>query len=403
MAMTSHESLSLSHSNNGSQHDLEASVDDNSMQSNKFWSRYFTIFNTSKSAVSPIQQQFLHPLPIDAIDIKQEKDSTDSAVMLPQILDHISCFVHLSVFGILGVLSRYLLRKLFGPSLTGVTSDSYPLYLDLPCNMVGPFLMGWLGVVFRREIGNVSDDLGVGLTIGYLGSLSSFSGWNQKMLILIVNDHLVFAAVGYLIGFFLSAYSIKFGIGTAKCFKSLLKLSNETETETNNKSRVVSSKRQLAAMVLFLAILWCASGIMLNKGLSSGSSESQLWVACLVAAPGVWIRWALARFNGRGFGKTKSLNWLPYGTLIANLSSVCVMAALAVLKKQVQGKTCDDIITGIQLGFLGCLSSVSALIAEYNEMEESNKIWRAYAYALTTLLLSFALGILIYCIPIWTM
>lgn len=42
--------------------------------------------------------------------------------------------------------------------------------------------MGWLGVVFKGDISRVSDHLAVGLTTGYLGSLTTFSGWNQRML-----------------------------------------------------------------------------------------------------------------------------------------------------------------------------------------------------------------------------
>ena len=65
-------------------------------------------------------------------------------------------------------------------------------------------------------------------------------------------------------------------------------------------------------------------------------------------------------------------------------------------------KTCDTISGGIQFGFLGCLSTVSTFMAEYYAMEESNKNWRAYAYALLTIVTSFALGTLIYSVPVWT-
>lgn len=55
---------------------------------------------------------------------------------LPELLDYISCMVHLAVFGILGVLTRYLLQKLFGPGVAHVTSDQTILYVDLPSNLV---------------------------------------------------------------------------------------------------------------------------------------------------------------------------------------------------------------------------------------------------------------------------
>jgi len=65
---------------------------------------------------------------------------------------------------------------------------------------IGSFLMGWFGVVFKGDIINVSEHLAVAITTGYLGSLTTFSGWNQKMLELSVSGHWLFAALGFLVG-----------------------------------------------------------------------------------------------------------------------------------------------------------------------------------------------------------
>lgn len=69
---------------------------------------------------------------------------------------------------------------------------------------------------------------------------------------------------------------------------------------------------------------------------------------------------------------------------------------------QVNRKEWDTIVGGMQFGVMGCLSTVSTFAAEFNAMRESKHPWRAYAYALITLFLSFSLGILIYCVPVWT-
>jgi len=60
--------------------------------------------------------------------------------------------------------------------------------------------MGWLGVVFKGNLSRLSDQLAIGLSTGYLGSLTTFSGWNQKMLDLSVKGHWVSAVLGFLIG-----------------------------------------------------------------------------------------------------------------------------------------------------------------------------------------------------------
>lgn len=65
---------------------------------------------------------------------------------------------------------------------------------------VGSFLMGWFGVVFKGDISHVSEHLAIAITTGYLGSLTTFSGWNQGMLQLSVSGHWVYSSLGFLIG-----------------------------------------------------------------------------------------------------------------------------------------------------------------------------------------------------------
>ncbi|KAF7816891.1 fluoride export protein 2-like [Senna tora] len=338
-------------------------------------------------------------------DIENESDKE-----LPKILDYVSCLIHLAVFGILGVLTRYLLQNLFGPKVAGLTNDKTILYPDLPSNMVGSFLMGWFGVVFKGDISNVSEHLAIALTTGYLGSLTTFSGWNQKMLELSVSGHWLFCVLGFLIGLFLIAFSIIFGIETAKGFRwllSKLKMSPGCVTCISKvKWKAERRKHQLAVIVVLLMIL----GLLLGASIAvvvaefkHGSNAAQLWFACMVGPPGVWIRWLLARLNGRGIGREGLFKWIPFGTLIANGSAACVMAALATVKKAVNTKDCDTVVAGIQFGLLGCLSTVSTFAAEFNAMRESKHPWRAYAYAMITICVSFCFGILLYCIPVWRM
>lgn len=68
---------------------------------------------------------------------------------------------------------------------------------------------------------------------------------------------------------------------------------------------------------------------------------------------------------------------------------------------QVKTQDCDTVVTGIQFGLLGCLSTVSTFAAEFNAMRESMHPWRAYLYAFITICFSFCFGILIYAIHVW--
>lgn len=54
--------------------------------------------------------------------------------------------------------------------------------------------------MFKADILLVSDHLQVGLSTGYLGSLTTFSGWNQKMLESSSKSHWADAIAGIVLG-----------------------------------------------------------------------------------------------------------------------------------------------------------------------------------------------------------
>ncbi|KAL2893179.1 putative fluoride ion transporter CrcB [Bienertia sinuspersici] len=348
-----------------------------------FWSNDPGKSNTI-SPVSPFVSDIITPPPSSSLLHKKQEENK----VLPPFFEYVSYLIHLAVFGILGVFTRYLLQKLFGSSVIGVTSDQSILYADLPSNMVGSFLMGWFGVVFKSKISHMSDPLAVGISTGYLGSVTTFSGWNQKMLDLSINGHWVFAVLGFVIGLFLAAYSIIIGVETAKGFEWLLER-NENRSRSSG-LRMASLKSHVIVVTVLMLVwvgLWTTSGVLEKKKFKDGGSGAQLWLGCLVCPLGVWLRWWLARFNGRGLGHAERWKWIPFGTLTANANT----------------KNCVTIAGGIQLGLMGCLSTVSTFMAEFNAMRESSHPWRAYTYAFITISMSFALGTLIYSVPVWTL
>lgn len=375
-------------------------------------------FLNSWSAVLPVAEEVKSYLPADTILHSTEKDQIqkvqelsfkDHEYKIPRRLDYIFYLIHLALFGILGVLTRYLLQKLFGPSLLALTGDNSPLYLDLPSNMLGSFLMGWFGVVFKADIRHISEHLAVGLSTGYLGSVTTFSGWNQKMLVLASKGHWTFAVGGTILGMFIVNESIRVGVesgeGLRKLLSKKLNQSSVTARCSLDRWRVDSLKRHMmvmAIMLLLLGSLWGLSGALAGKKLHNVTNGAVLWLGCLVGPPGVWARWYLARLNGHGFGRKGLLKWLPIGTLSANILAACLMAALSTISKAVNTKRCTILVSGVQLGFLGCMSTVSTFVAEVYAMRESRHGGRALAYVVATVLPSFVMGTLIYSVPVWT-
>ncbi|XP_058087447.1 fluoride export protein 1, partial [Magnolia sinica] len=331
--------------------------------------------------------------------------SQDNQKKVPWLLENIACLFHLAVFGILGVLLRFILQKLFGPDISGLTVDGTALYLDLPSNIVGSFLMGWLGIVFKANISHASNLLALGLTTGFLGSLTTFSGWNQKMLELAADGRWVVSIAGYIIGMGIVYFCIGFGVWTAKGFQwllSRLRMSISVGWKVDSCKHNMVAWLVLVVNLLMLALLWTVSGALLKTWWAADKSSDQLWLGCMVGPAGVWVRWFLARLNGRGLGRKGLMKWVPFGTLLANVIAAGLMAALATTKKAVNTKRCEIIVDGIQLGFLGCLSTVSTFVAEIYAMVHSKCPWRAAVYVVLTVIPSFALGTLVYSVPVWT-
>ncbi|GMH16065.1 hypothetical protein Nepgr_017906 [Nepenthes gracilis] len=172
-------------------------------------------------------------------------------------------------------------------------SNTSILYLDLPSNMVGSCLMGWFGVVCKGDIFRRSGQLAIGLTTGYLGSPSSFNGWNQAMLNMSNKGHWVFTALGFLLSMLLCAHSLIVGVHTAKEFRLLLRrLDNNGIRCYRSEWKIGNYKCHLILVpALTVSLVWLLprSGILEKKEFKSSNSEAKLWLGCLVAPPGVWI------------------------------------------------------------------------------------------------------------------
>lgn len=350
------------------------------------------------------------PAPESSLEPKGESSSGKvEQYVLSRRLDYASYLIHLAAFGLFGVFTRYGLQKLFGPGCLALTSNQSPLYLDLPSNMLGSFLMAWFGIIFKTDIRHISEHLIVGITTGYMGSLTTFSGWNQAMVSMSSKDHWAYAIAGIVLGMFIVNESIRVGAETGERLRSwILKCIKENSSigSTCNWEHLKVNTRTkhfvlIAVMMILLSFVWVLSIVLAIIKVRNLDDGAVLWLGCSVAPPGVWLRWYLARLNGQGIGKQRSLKWLPIGTLVANVLAAGIMASLAVTAKAVNTKHSTTVLNGIQFGFLGCLSTVSTFAAEIYAMRSSRQIGRAFVYAAATFVLSFVLGTLVYSVPVW--
>lgn len=349
----------------------------------------FTSMRLSDSQISPprLSKNFQH---------KNER--------LHNRLEYFSILAYLAFFGIIGVLIRYGLEVLFYDVLS-VTREGTILYTDLPANVVGSFFMGWVGIVFKKEILLLSEPLAIGLSTGLMGSITTYAGWNQKMVDLLTTGDVGAALSGLLLGMAIAQMSLLAGIDSARGLKlaTAAKLrwdQTQHDLENAGKQSPVNLHVSLAVIAFATTCLWGAALVLLIRGHSS-QSLNILWLACLVAPPGVWTRWHLARFNGKGVGGR--LKWLPVGTLLANLIGASLRAVLGLLQYVVTNHNAPLFIGGLQLGFLGCLTTVSTFAAEVYTMHVGPMRLKAYIYTILTLGLGLVLGALLFSAPALTL
>ncbi|RNC66603.1 MAG: fluoride efflux transporter CrcB [Desulfuromonadales bacterium] len=99
----------------------------------------------------------------------------------------------IALFGALGCVSRYLLS---GWVYSLIGGKSFP-YGTLAVNVVGAFLIGLI-MEFGLRSTLISQELRVGLTIGFLGGLTTFSTFSYETFRLLEDGEFVTATVNVL-------------------------------------------------------------------------------------------------------------------------------------------------------------------------------------------------------------
>ncbi|CAI5472349.1 unnamed protein product [Closterium sp. Yama58-4] len=327
-------------------------------------------------------------------------------------LTHVSVLVHLATFAIIGVLIRYGLEVLFGPEVAHVTDDEQTVFIDLPANIAGSFIMGVVGVAAKRHIAAYSEHLAIGLSTGLCGCITTFASWNQRMLAILASGLWVRALAGYIVGAALPFVSLMAGIDFADGIKWQIKRANDRRT-ARGKPPLCAPRgdhfdRRWASLLLFFCLsVFLVTAAAIGTALDDWSSKTRrLWFACVVAAPGAWIRWYLSWLNGGAVGKGQWWQWVPVGTVAANVSASALEAVLSTIVLAYNSEVSVLAIGALQLGFLGSLSTVSTLMVEVLALHKAKtgRCWRPYMYLYgITILPSFLIGMLVYCVPVWVL
>ena len=147
--------------------------------------------------------------------------------------------------------------------------------------------------------------------------------------------------------------------------------------------------------ILLTLLLWASIVLDGSKDVYTQTYRISA-LSTLIAPTGSICRYYLSRLNG--IIKARRWEWVPLGTLLANLIA-CVVSALAVALNISDNR--NEIghlwLSAIKGGFAGCLSTVSTFAAEVVGLARAlpRQAW-AYYYSIGSLVLACILGIVTY-------
>lgn len=118
--------------------------------------------------------------------------------------------VAIALFGALGCLTRYL----FSGWVYALAGKGFP-YGTLAVNVAGAFLIGLI-MEFGLRTTLIPQDLRVGLTIGFLGGLTTFSTFSYETFRLLEDGEFLTAAVNVLASVLVCLACTWAGIMTAR-------------------------------------------------------------------------------------------------------------------------------------------------------------------------------------------
>jgi fluoride exporter len=417
--------------------------------------------------------------------------------------------MYLSVFSIFGSILRVYLARFFGGdcedhSITDfwtplsrhvcVTANGRTmqtggaLFLDLPANMLGSFVMGVitppdqahsLRLPWLRKSNPLQEDdvLHAAFSVGFCGSLTTFASWNNQMVVMMVRNYgiprvypcsqslaltsltlhfdvltsfsikdgthtelgsqIISAMFGYLLGMVSATASFKYGrqlsswlqnwrnpmeIGPV-CSDDAMDIeegdSNPAPDHSCSESSALnrsSHDRRFSIYTsavsvcrpknsIFILVIGLLAAFLVADALFGIRFYRKMFLLSLLSPAGALLRWNLAYYNipnqGR-IGGTR-LDWVPWGTLAANLLGATISIVCVGIGDHFAYNVREDhewlilILGALATGFAGSLSTVSSMVKEIVLLSEKYPGHaKPYQYAGVTLGVSLLFSLIFY-------
>ena len=369
----------------------------------------------------------------DGNDSEEDEDMRRLTPMASSIL-------YLSLFSTVGVTMRAFTGRFFGGdcesnaegqpiddwlwpvshkicvTASGTTAQyGGALFIDLPANMIGSFIMGFMTghsadwpaipcLAYDHPLQN-EQGLHVGIKTALCGSLTTFSSWNSQMVLMMdgtanpfLGSQILAAIFGYILG--LQASVVSFRAGRTVAAWCHLRRNPHVFDSALSKREIRHRWHHdhlywITPVVVFILIGILIVMFILGDVYWGIAYYRQLWIACLTAPIGTISRWKLSTLNGKYS--------FPAGTFLANFFGCILSAALtawSIIESSDKGAQRWQIpaIKAVSMGVAGSLSTVSTFVKECVEIVEKNPAYdkKAFLYSIGSMLICCFVGLLVY-------
>ena len=381
--------------------------------------------------------------------------------------------LYLSAFSIFGNTIRAFLDRIFGLSCetsnpdmdefciaaSGTTMQrGGALFIDLPANMVGCFIMGlmtslqpdlWPPLPWFRSDHPLQqhDAYHVAIRTGLCGCITTFASWNAQMVVMMdgtatqLGSQVVSALFGYVVGFFCAIASFLVGTHVSTWltrwrnpdiaheddevarFNSVARMEHDGEYSHDQSHDATSLSRIPPASVIVMPTLFgahrswrgslCCKGhllpfvlvtcLLLAYGVAGFVMGNPLYrtlfYSSLFTPPGALLRWEMSKWNTRfAENQWRRFRWLPIGTFVANISASVVSILLLAIETRY---LFDDEKKGLRAISIitalrtGFAGSLSTVSTMVKEMFELNAEFPRHAKAYHYALLTVSVAVVL--------
>lgn len=379
----------------------------------------------------------------NAIDDDDDEDRKQLASMAKNMCTNEWDALHilyLSLFSIIGVSIRAFIGRFFGgdceANAQGLYIDDWmwplshkicvtangqteqyggALFIDLPANMFGSFVMGyltghsvdWPALPFLHHAHPLQNEKGLhlGIKTAFCGSFTTFSSWNSQMVLMMdgtanpfLGTQVLAALFGYTIGYQAAMASFRAGrtLSAWTLRRSNPHIFNADLSMIDLRSRCHHVHLVWMTPLLLCVFIVALISLYMAADLYWGIAYYRvLWIACLSCPIGTIIRWRLSTVNG-------AFNY-PTGTFLANFLASILSAGLtawAIIESVDKGAKRWEIpaIKAVSLGVAGSMSTVSTWAKECVEMGDKNPPYnpKQFLYSHGTMLICCLFGLAVY-------